>query len=145
EVDELASGKHAAEAKELDREKTGAILAQPGRFATAQAALGQYRNLVHLDLPLDYYDSYTTKVGAVSEKDVKASAKKQLHPDQAVYVIVGDGDAKMIVHQDGKDVPFMKGDKQVTLREALTDLAASGTIGKGGLVELDADGRPVHM
>jgi hypothetical protein len=37
----------------------------------------------------------------------------------------------------------MKDGKQLTLRESLADLAARGDVGKGGLVELDADGRPV--
>jgi hypothetical protein len=68
-----------------------------------------------------------------------------------VYVVVGNGAEKMIEHvQDGaggskegwKDVPYTKDGKQLTLREALTELAARGDVGSGGLVELDADGRP---
>jgi len=140
----------AVKPDELDREKNGAILGLPGRFATAQAALGQYRGLVYFGLPLDYYNSYVDKVGKVSAAEVMAVAAKQLRPGQAVYIVVGNGDEKMIVHvqddkaasKDGwKDVPYMKDGHQVTLREALTDLAARGDVGAGGLVELDADGR----
>jgi hypothetical protein len=66
-----------------------------------------------------------------------------------VYVVVGNGDEKMIVHVEDdapggkgwKDVPYMKDGHQLTLREALADLAARGNVGSGGLVELDADGR----
>ena len=36
----------------------------------------------------------------------------------------------------------MKDGKQLTLREALADLAARGDVGAGGLVELDRDGKP---
>ena len=145
EMVQLASGKAPATPEELAREKVGATLALPGRFATAQSALGQYRGLVYYGLPLDYYDTYVAKLEKVSAADVAAAAKKHLLADDGVYIVVGDGDAKMI-HVDGakKDADLMKGDKHVTLREALADLAASGEVGKGGLVELDTDGRLVH-
>jgi predicted Zn-dependent peptidase len=153
EVKGIWSGKStfAVRADELEREKNGAILGLPGRFATAQAALGQYRGLVYYGLPLDYYNSFVQNLGKVSVPAVTAAAAKHLRPGQAVYVVVGNGAEKMIEHvQDGggggkegwKDVPYTKDGKQLTLREALADLAARGDVGSGGLVELDADGRP---
>jgi predicted Zn-dependent peptidase len=153
ELKDLWSGKVPVTKDELDREKTNAILALPGRFATAQAALGQYRGLVYYGLPLDYFNSYVDKVGKVTEAQVKASAAKHLRPGQAVYLVVGDGDAKMIVHNpkakkddpaDVRRLPYMKDGKQLTLREALAVLAKSGDVGTGGLVELDVDGNPIR-
>ena len=146
EIKELQTGKNTIKADELDREKQGAILGLPGRFATAQAALGQYRGLVYFGLPLDYYNGYVGKVGQVTEAQVKASAAKHLKPANAVYIVVGDGDAKMIVRDPAtnKDVPLMKDGKQLTLREALSDLAQRGDVGSGGLIELDTDGRPLR-
>lgn len=153
EMKDLWSGKAPVTKEELDREKTNAILALPGRFATAQAALGQYRGLVYYGLPLDYFNSYVDKVGKVTEAEVKASAAKNLRPGQAVFLVVGDGDAKMIVHNpkakkddpaDVRRLPYMKDGKQLTLREALVDLAKSGDVGTGGLVELDPDGNPIR-
>jgi hypothetical protein len=38
-------------------------------------------------------------------------------------------------------VPYLKDGRELTLREALVDLAARGDVGTGGLVELDPDGR----
>ena len=76
-VSARAGGTRPANAEELDREKQGAILGLPGRFATAQAALGQYRGLVYYGLPLDYYNSYVASVGKVTEAQVKAAAGKQ--------------------------------------------------------------------
>jgi zinc protease len=133
-------------ADELDREKQGAILGLPGRFATAQAALGQYRSLVYYGLPLDYYNGYVAKVGQVNEAQVKAAAAKHLKPTTGVFVVVGDGDAKMIVRDPAtnKDVPYLKDGKQLTLREALSDLAQRGDVGPGALVELDTDGKPIR-
>ena len=147
EVKDLWSGKVPVTKDELAREKAGAVLGLPGRFATAQAALGQYRGLVYFGLPLDYYNTYADKVGKVTEPELKASASKQIKPGQAVYLVVGDGDAPMNVREgtgkDGKDVPLMKNGKQLTLREALAELATRGDVGAGGLVELDPDGKPV--
>jgi hypothetical protein len=102
-------------------------------FATAQAALGRYRGLVYYGLPLDYYNTYGEKVAKVNEAQVKESATRHLRLDQTVYVVVGDGDSVQT-----------KGDKHVSLREALSELAASGGVGPGGLVELDVDGKPIH-
>ncbi len=144
EVKELWKGTRLVTTDELEREKQGAILGLPGRFQTAQAALGQYRGLVYFGLPLDYYNAFVAGIGRVNAAQVKTVAQKQLKPGQAVYLIVGDGDAKVIVRDGGKDVPYLKDGKQLTLREALTDLAGRGDVGQGGLVELSTDGLPVR-
>jgi hypothetical protein len=102
-----------------------------------------YRSLVYYGLPLDYYASYVAKVKAVKGKEVSTAAKAHLEPGKAVYVVVGDAGAPMVVRDGKADKPLLKDGKPVTLREALTDLAASGTLGKGGLVVLDADGNVV--
>lgn len=153
ELKDLWSGKKPVTKDELEREKANSTLALPGRFATAQAALGQYRSLVYYGLPLDYFNSYVANVGKVTEAQAKASAAKNLRPGQAVYLVVGDADAKMIVHNakakkddpaEVRRLPYEKDGKQLTLREALVDLAKSGDVGAGGLVELDVDGNPVR-
>jgi zinc protease len=153
EFKDLWSGKSPVTKDELEREKTNAILALPGRFATAQAALGQYRSLVYYGLPLDYFNTYVDKVGKVTDAQVKQSAAKHLRPGQAVYLVVGNGDEKMIVHNPNakKDdpanvrrLPYERAGKQLTLREALVDLASRGDVGAGGLVELDVDGKQIR-
>ena len=42
-----------------------------------------------------------------------------------------------------KDIELLKDGKQLTLREALVDLAAHGDLGAGALVELDTDGKVI--
>ncbi|MEO7734000.1 MAG: pitrilysin family protein [Kofleriaceae bacterium] len=133
----------AVTADELEREQRGAILGLPGRFATAQAALGQYRALVYFGLPLAYYESYVDLVASVTAADVMASAARELSPDRAVYVVVGDGAQPMILRDGDHDVPYMNHGAPVGLRDALAELAARGDVGPGALVELDADGRVV--
>ncbi len=143
EIKDLWNGKAKVTADELAREKESAILSLPGRFATGQAALGQYRRLVYFGLPLNYFNSYVAKIGRVSAAQVTAAARRHLKPGQAVYLVVGDGDAQMKVRNGDKDVPYVKDGKPMTLRAALTDLAARGDVGTGGLVELDVDGHVV--
>jgi zinc protease len=150
ELVELASGKRPITDEELDREKTNAILALPGRFATAQAALGQYRSLVYYGLPLDYFNTYVDKVKKVTAAQAKQSATKHLEEKHAVFLVVGDGDAKMIVDDPkagslpkDRKKPYEVDGRQLTLREALQKLADKGDVGAGGLVELDVDGKPI--
>jgi zinc protease len=144
EVKELAQAKRPVLPEELEREKQGAILSLPGQFATSQSALAQYRSLVYFDLPLDYYNGFVGNVAQVTEAQVKAAAGKHLVPGRGIYVVVGDGDAKMIVRDPStsQDVPYLKDGQQLTLRQALAELARRGDVGKGALIELDADGRP---
>lgn len=144
EISDLAKGTKVVTKDELERERQGAVLGLPGRFQTAQAALGQYRGLVYFGLPLDYYNSYIASLGKVTEAQVQAAAAKHLKPGQGVYLVVGDGSAKVVARVDGKDVPYTKNGKQLTLREALADLAARGDVGPGGLVELDPDAKQIR-
>lgn len=149
EVTELARGKTPATAAEVDREKVGVTLALPGRFATAQAALAQYRGLAYYGLPLDYYNTYTQQVAAVTPAKVGAAAHAHLDPAKLVFLVVGDGSTKVVVHDpsaakdapiERRNPPFVKDGKQLTLREALVDLAGrKDGVGAGGLIELDAD------
>jgi hypothetical protein len=58
-----------------------------------------------------------------------------------VYVVVGDGAAPAILRAGDRDVPYVKRGAQLTVREALTELARGGDVGTGGLIALDSDGR----
>ncbi len=143
ELRSFERGTSPATVTELDRERASAVLGLPSRFATAGASLGMFRSLVYYGLPLDYWSSYSGKVSKVSAAQVRAAAKKHLASAAAVFVVVGDGDAAMVVRQDKQDVPLLVDGKPVTLREALAKLAVDETFGKGGLLVLDADGRPL--
>jgi len=109
EIRDLASATRPATTDELEREKQGAILALPGRFATAQAALGQYRGLVYYGLPLDYYEDYAERIAAVTLHDIAHAAATELRPDEGCFLVVGDapvgeGDVTML-DVDGVGLP----------------------------------------
>jgi zinc protease len=139
EVADLKAGHRAATDDEIAREKSGAVLAMPARFATASGSLATFRGLVYYGLPLDYYATYVQKLEAVTAKQIHAAAKKHLRPDQAVYVVVGDGTAPVNRRNGTTDEPLERDGRPLTLLEALRDLADTGALGKGGLVVLDAD------
>ena len=141
EIGSMKSGSNPITAAELDREKNGEILGLPARFATARDALRMYADLVYYDLPLDYYNRLVDEVSRVTLAQVVASAATHLRPEEARIIVVGDGKAAMIRHQDGQDVPLLDPSGQpVSLLTALRNLAAAGTVGQGTLVILDADG-----
>jgi zinc protease len=143
EISAMQTGDAPATAAELERERQGAILSLPSRFATGNAALGTFRGLVYYGLPLTYYNSYVAQLGKVTTAQLAASAKTHLRPKALQYLVVGDGEAPVIVRDGKENVPLLKDGKPVTLRQALADLAASGGVGAGALVELDADAQPV--
>ena len=143
ELRELKSGARPPTDEELSREKAGAILGMPSRFATASASLGMFRALVYFGLPLEYWGSYVEKVGKVSKAEVAKAAAKHLDDTKAVYLVVGDARAPMIMRDGATDKPLEKDGAQLTLRQALELLVADGKLGPGGLLVLDADGRPV--
>jgi zinc protease len=148
EVAALKDGSRPPTPDELARDKEGSILALPAQFATAQSALDKYRELVYFGLPKDYYNDYVDNVRAVTAAQVQQAGAAHLAPDEARFLVIGNGDAVQIAHQKGEkgqrgqDRPLTdEAGKPLTLRAALAKLAADKTLGAGQLVELDADGR----
>ncbi len=106
---------------ELDREMDAALLTLPEKFSTSSKAMSTMRSLVYYGLPPDYWDRYQEEVRALDLARIEQAAVKHLQDRDFTVLVVGDAE----VIQDG-----------------LVKLAKSGRIGKGGLVRLDADGRP---
>lgn len=143
EMSRIKDGSVPATARELAREKNGAILGLPARFATAGQVLGMYRRLVYFGLPMSYYNDFVKNFSSVTVDQVNKAAAGLLHPEDTIVLVVGDGSATQIVRgEDNKDVPRMAADgkSEVTLRETLKLLAESEIGGKGKLVVLDPDG-----
>ena len=47
-------------------------------------------NTIKYNLPVDYYQIYLEKIGAITPEQILAVSKKYIDPDQAIVVIVGD-------------------------------------------------------
>jgi zinc protease len=143
EMTAIKDGKRPATAEELGREKNGAILGLPARFATAGQVLGMYRRLVYYGLPMTYYNEYVKNFSAVNVEQVNA-ATKLLHPEDSIVLVVGDAKSEQIVRgDDNKDIPRVGADGKTTLTliDTLKELAESDLGGKGKLVVLDVDGK----
>jgi zinc protease len=65
----------------------------PIRYETTAAIAAALATLTIYDLPPDWYDSYRTRMSAVTVDDVLAAARAYVHPDSLQIVIVGDASA----------------------------------------------------
>jgi zinc protease len=120
EIKIMAGGK--VEPEELDREKSAAILGLPGQFATGADVLESFQSLVYYGLPLDDYESFAQKVAVVTAEDIAVAARNNLLPEQLQVLVVGD--AK-------------------TVLPGLREIVDDASFGAGGLVLIDADGKPL--
>jgi len=65
----------------------------PIRYETTAAIASALAALTVYDLPADWYDSYRTRMSAVTVDDVLTAARAHVHPEALQIVIVGDTEA----------------------------------------------------
>ena len=76
--------------EELDKIKKKQVLSLPGIWETNSSVANSIIEMVTFGLPEDHFDTYPEKVRNLSLSDVGKAAKDVLHPDQVVWVVVGD-------------------------------------------------------
>jgi len=76
--------------EELVTAQKNQTLSLPGRWETIDAVGGSLGQIVSFGLPEDYFQTYPNKVRALTVEDLTKAAQKVVHPDQLVWVIVGD-------------------------------------------------------
>ena len=76
--------------EEVLRAQESQTLTLPGQWETNGAVEGSILDMVQYDLPEDYYDTYAEQVRALDVGQVSAAAKAVLHPDNLIWVVVGD-------------------------------------------------------
>jgi zinc protease len=76
--------------EELDKVKQQQILELPGSHETMNSIGSLLGDLLQFGLPLDYYDTYVSRVSALSIADVNACAKLLLDPRQMIWMVVAD-------------------------------------------------------
>jgi len=62
----------------------------PGSRETIDEVGQSIVDLVHFGLPDDYYETFATKVRALKTSDLNDAAKIVVHPDNMIWVVVGD-------------------------------------------------------
>ncbi|NOY58635.1 MAG: insulinase family protein [Calditrichaeota bacterium] len=89
EIKDFIGTKPATE-KELIKIQKNRILRLPGGWETINAVGNSIEDIVHYGLPDDYYEKYPGKIKSLQVQDIRKAAKKVLHPDKLVWVVVGD-------------------------------------------------------
>jgi zinc protease len=76
--------------EELEATKLQQIFELPGEHETMNAVGGLLVDLMQQGLPLDFYDSYVSRVTALTTEDITAAARKVLDPAHTIWMVVGD-------------------------------------------------------
>ena len=77
-------------AAELAQVQANETLSLPGSRETIDEVTQSIADLIHFGLPDDYYDTYAGKVRALKTGDVNDAAKAVVHPENLIWVVVGD-------------------------------------------------------
>jgi zinc protease len=83
-------GDHPITADELSKIQANETLSLPGSRETLGEVGQSVIDLVHFGLPDDYYETYAGKVRALTPSNVDDAAKTFVHPNNLIWVIVGD-------------------------------------------------------
>ena len=119
EIQGMRAGPPSAE--ELERERSGALLAMPAQFATATDTLFEFRALHVYGLPFDWHAGHQDRLRALDTAAVHAAGEAHLQASDQVVLVVGDAD---------------------TVLDDIEAIAADGVFGRGGIQYLDPDGNP---
>lgn len=83
-------GDHPVTAEELSKIQANETLSLPGSFETLNAVGDSINDIVQFGLPDNYYETYAGKVRALKTSDVEEGAQAIVHPDNLIWVVVGD-------------------------------------------------------
>ncbi len=83
-------GPRPPEAGELSKAQRNRTLRLPGQYETKRSVLGALGDIQTFRLPGDYFETYAGKVRALELPDIERAAKAIVHPDNMVWVVVGD-------------------------------------------------------
>ncbi len=79
-----------ATAEELAKVQSSQTLELPGSWETIGSVAGSIGEIIRYGLPEDYFEAYPAKVRALTLGDISSAAKDVIHPDNLVWVVVGD-------------------------------------------------------
>ena len=103
--------------KEVQLTVEQATKSLPGSRESSDSVSSTIKNIISYYLPEDFYTTYAAKAEALQPATVEAAAKEFFHPDQLVWIVVGDL------------AKIENGLKQLDL---------------GPVQRLDEDGHPIH-
>ncbi|MEP7324981.1 MAG: pitrilysin family protein [Gemmatimonadota bacterium] len=83
-------GSRPADADELSRAQASMTLSLPGQWETMNAVMGSINEIVTYGLPDNYYETYASRVDALTPAQMTPAAKEVIAPDRLIWVVVGD-------------------------------------------------------
>jgi zinc protease len=83
-------GPRPISSEELSKAQKSETLSLPGSWETIGAVGGSIAELVRFGLPDDYFTTFPGKVRALAVDDLLKAGQEVVHPDQLVWVVVGD-------------------------------------------------------
>lgn len=89
-IHELTRIRDTIPMEELTRAKRYLQTRLPGEFETPADIASRLVPIALYDLPLDFYNSYSQRVEAVTQADVQRVARRYLDPERVAIVVVGD-------------------------------------------------------
>ncbi len=81
---------HPVTADELARTQANETLSLPGSRETLDSVGNSITNILDSRWPDDYYDTMSGKIRALKTSDLDAAAKQVVHPDNLIWIVVGD-------------------------------------------------------
>lgn len=84
------AGSRPATPEEMDMARENQTLRLPGSRETSGQVLDSIVDLVQFNLPDDWYNTYSARVRALTQRDITAAAEKLIRPDRLIWVVVGD-------------------------------------------------------
>ncbi|MFA4924043.1 MAG: pitrilysin family protein, partial [Ignavibacteriaceae bacterium] len=82
---------------------TNQVNSLSGSWETGNAVRGSLSEMVRYGLPDDYFKTFAAKVKAATKAQLTDAAKKAIHPNQLVWIVVGD---KEKIEQGIKELNF---------------------------------------
>jgi zinc protease len=76
---------------ELEKVKQQQIFELPGAHETMNAVGNLFGDLLQLGLPLNFYDTYVSRLSALGIEQIEACARSLLDPSSMIWMVVGDG------------------------------------------------------
>jgi zinc protease len=76
--------------EEFMKDKNSRTLSLPGSWETAGSVSGSLSEMITYNLPDDYFVKFPQMVNSLTKDQVNNSSQKLLHPDNLVWVVVGD-------------------------------------------------------
>ncbi len=84
------AGNRPVTGEEFESIMRNMTLRLPGRFETLSSLEGAAIDLVNYNLPNDYWAKYGANMRGLTETQLTNAGKKFVHPDEVIWLVVGD-------------------------------------------------------